>query len=164
VLPHRHTKYHFTLKIWGKEMVWCFQICSWLLQRIQKIGHKLWPWWWKMLSNIAKAKCEANKQCLCTSNRKCQVYTRTLRWPATDVIAITLIRKSKGKGKGRVALVSFFDLGTRWRWVVSFRLRPLCPQGKSPWYPLDMRLGGPQSRSGRGSEEKNPQPPPGIEP
>jgi hypothetical protein len=28
------------------------------------------------------------------------------------------------------------------------------PQGKSPWYPLDGRLGGPQSRSGRGGEEK----------
>jgi hypothetical protein len=38
------------------------------------------------------------------------------------------------------------------------------PQGKWPWYPLDRRLGGPQSRSGRGSEEKNSQAPPGIEP
>jgi hypothetical protein len=38
------------------------------------------------------------------------------------------------------------------------------PQGKSPWYPLDRRLGGPQSRSGRGGEEKNSHPPPGIEP
>jgi len=27
------------------------------------------------------------------------------------------------------------------------------PQGKSPWYPLDGRLGGPQ-RSGCGGEEK----------
>jgi hypothetical protein len=38
------------------------------------------------------------------------------------------------------------------------------PQGKSPRYPLDRRLGGPQSRSGRGGEEKNSHPPPGIEP
>jgi hypothetical protein len=38
------------------------------------------------------------------------------------------------------------------------------PQGKSPWYPLDRRLGEPQSRSGRGGEEKNSQPPSGIEP
>jgi hypothetical protein len=38
------------------------------------------------------------------------------------------------------------------------------PQGKNPWYPLDRRLGGSQSRSGRGGEEKNSQPPPGIEP
>jgi len=31
------------------------------------------------------------------------------------------------------------------RWVVSFTPRPLYPQGKSPWYPLDRRLGDPQS-------------------
>jgi hypothetical protein len=46
----------------------------------------------------------------------------------------------------------------------SFMPRPLYPQGKSPWYPFDRRLGGHQSRSGRGGEEKNFQPPPGIEP
>jgi hypothetical protein len=56
------------------------------------------------------------------------------------------------------------DLGTRRRRVVSFTLRPLYPQGKCPWYPLDKRLGGLQSRSGRGGEEKNSQPLPGIEP
>jgi hypothetical protein len=49
-----------------------------------------------------------------------------------------------------------FNLATRWMWVVSFTPRPLYPQGKSPWYPLDRRLGGSQSRSGHGSEEKNP--------
>jgi hypothetical protein len=38
------------------------------------------------------------------------------------------------------------------------------PQGRSPWYPLDRRLGGPQSRSGHGGEEKNSQSLPGIEP
>jgi len=27
--------------------------------------------------------------------------------------------------------------------VVSFTPWPLCPQGKSPWYPLDRRLVGP---------------------
>jgi hypothetical protein len=49
------------------------------------------------------------------------------------------------------------DLGSRWRWVVSFTPRPFYPQEKSPWYPLDRRLGGPQMRSGRGGEEKNSQ-------
>jgi hypothetical protein len=34
----------------------------------------------------------------------------------------------------------------------------------NPWYPLDRRLGGPQSRSGRGGEEKNSHPLPGLEP
>jgi len=38
------------------------------------------------------------------------------------------------------------------------------PQGKSPKYPLGRRLGGPQSHSGRVGEEKNSQPPPGMEP
>jgi hypothetical protein len=48
--------------------------------------------------------------------------------------------------------------------VVSYTPRPLYPQGKSPCYPLYRRQGGPLSRSGRGGEEKNSQPPPGIEP
>jgi hypothetical protein len=48
--------------------------------------------------------------------------------------------------------------------VVSCTTWPLYPQGKSPWYPLDSRLGGPQSRSGHSGEEENSQPPLGIEP
>jgi hypothetical protein len=39
----------------------------------------------------------------------------------------------------------------------------LPPGGKSPWYPLDRRLGEPQCRYGRGGEEKS-LPLPGIEP
>jgi hypothetical protein len=38
--------------------------------------------------------------------------------------------------------------------VVNFTPRPHYPRGKSPRYPLDRRLGGPQSRSGRFGEEK----------
>jgi hypothetical protein len=38
------------------------------------------------------------------------------------------------------------------------------PPGKELLVPLDRRLGGPQSRYGRGGEEKNSQPLPGIEP
>jgi hypothetical protein len=45
--------------------------------------------------------------------------------------------------------------------VVSFTHRPLYPQEKSHQYPLDRRLGGPQSRSGSGGEEKNSQSLPG---
>jgi hypothetical protein len=56
------------------------------------------------------------------------------------------------------------DLGTRWRWVVSFKPQPIYPQGKSPWYPLNSRLGGLQSRSGHGGKEKNSQLLPGLEP
>jgi hypothetical protein len=56
------------------------------------------------------------------------------------------------------------NLGTRWRWVVSFTPRPFYPRWKKSWYLFDMRLGVPQSRSGRGGEEKKSQPLPGIEP
>jgi hypothetical protein len=38
------------------------------------------------------------------------------------------------------------------------------PRKRAPRTHLDRRLGGPQSRSGRGCEEKSSQPPPGIEP
>jgi hypothetical protein len=55
------------------------------------------------------------------------------------------------------------ELGNRWRWVVSFTPQPLYPQGMSPWYPFDRRLGEPQSRSGRGGGEKNSQPVLGLE-
>jgi hypothetical protein len=60
-----------------------------------------------------------------------------------------------------VCLHSFFDLGTGWRWVVGFTPRPLYPRRGGP---LDGRLGGPQSCSGHGGEERGSQPPPGIEP
>jgi hypothetical protein len=50
----------------------------------------------------------------------------------------------------------FLDLGTSWRWVVNFTPRPLYPRGKSPRYPMDRRLGGPQSRSGRFGENSWP--------
>jgi hypothetical protein len=49
---------------------------------------------------------------------------------------------------------------------VSGQLHPTAalPPGKEPSYLLDRRLGGLQSRSGRGGDEKNSQSPPGIEP
>jgi hypothetical protein len=49
----------------------------------------------------------------------------------------------------------FLDLGTTWRWADSVTPRPLYPRGKSPRYPLDRRLGEPQSRSGRRGEENS---------
>jgi hypothetical protein len=48
---------------------------------------------------------------------------------------------------------TILDLGTGWRWVVSFTTQPLYFQGKSPRYPLDRRLG----------EEKNLFPLPATE-
>jgi hypothetical protein len=46
-------------------------------------------------------------------------------------------------------IYSSLDLSTSWRWVVSFKNLPLYSRGKSPQYPLDRRLGGPQTLSGR---------------
>jgi hypothetical protein len=40
--------------------------------------------------------------------------------------------------------VQLLDLGTRW-WVASFKPRPLYPQGKSPWNPLDRGWVGPRT-------------------
>jgi hypothetical protein len=57
-------------------------------------------------------------------------------------------------GSGCIA-PRILDFGTTRRWVVSFVPRPLYPRGKIAPYPLDRRLGGPQSRSGHGGEEKN---------
>jgi hypothetical protein len=48
--------------------------------------------------------------------------------------------------------------------VVSFTPQLLYPQKKSPWYPLDKRLGGPQNWSGCGGKEKNSQLLPGLKP
>jgi hypothetical protein len=65
-------------------------------------------------------------------------------------------------GSGGIApvfLTSALDGG-----MVRITHRSLCFQVKSTWYPLNRRLGGPQSRSGRGDEEKNSQLPPEIEP
>jgi hypothetical protein len=50
---------------------------------------------------------------------------------------------------------TILDLGTRCKWVVSFTLLPLYSRGNRPRHPLDRKLGGPQSRSGRCEEDKN---------
>jgi hypothetical protein len=59
---------------------------------------------------------------------------------------------------------TILDLGTRWRWVVSFMPRSLYPRGNSHHFPLDTRLGGPQRRSGHCGEEKSVLSLSGIEP
>jgi hypothetical protein len=51
---------------------------------------------------------------------------------------------------GGIIAPRILNLGTRWRRMISFTARPLCPR-----YPLNRRLGGPQSRNERGGEEKN---------
>jgi hypothetical protein len=53
---------------------------------------------------------------------------------------------------GKVPRILIF--GTRWRWVVNFTTQPLCPRRKNRRHPLDMGLGGSQSRSERDGDEK----------
>jgi len=43
--------------------------------------------------------------------------------------------------EGEAAVI--FNLGTRWRWIVSFTFQS---QGKHPQYPLNGRLGGSQNQ------------------
>jgi hypothetical protein len=57
---------------------------------------------------------------------------------------------------------TILNIGTRWRGVVSFMPLLLYLKGMSLHYPLDRRLGGPQSQSGCCGEEKNLLPFPGI--
>jgi hypothetical protein len=56
------------------------------------------------------------------------------------------------------------DLGTNGGEWSALRLCRFTLRERTPWYPLDRRLGVPQSRPGRGGEKENPQPPPGVEP
>jgi len=48
-------------------------------------------------------------------------------------------------GSGGVA--PHINLGTRWKWLVSFMSQPLYSQGKNSKYPLDRRLDWPQTLS-----------------
>jgi hypothetical protein len=57
---------------------------------------------------------------------------------------------------------TILNLGTRWRWAVSFTPLLLYLRGNNPWYPFHRKLGGPHSRSGRYGEEKNLRPSPEI--
>jgi hypothetical protein len=88
-----------------------------------------------------------------------------MRWQnraEQDLTAVPMFRElcvPKGKGEGVCVFFTehhaimvyggggiaprILDLGTRWKWVVSFTPRPLYPQGKSSWYSLDRRLDGP---------------------
>jgi hypothetical protein len=50
---------------------------------------------------------------------------------------------------------SILDLGSWWRWVMSFTPLPLYPHGKCLWYALGRRPNGLQSRSGYCGEKKN---------
>jgi hypothetical protein len=64
-----------------------------------------------------------------------------------------LIKHHAMKTYGGIDAVHIVNPGTRWRWVVRFTPPPLYPQGKSPRYPSDGGIGGPQNQFGRGGEK-----------
>jgi hypothetical protein len=55
----------------------------------------------------------------------------------------------------REAASRVMNLGTRWRWVVSFEPPDALTPGNEPPVPIDMRLGGPHSLYGGCREEKS---------
>jgi hypothetical protein len=89
-----------------------------------------------------------------------------VKWKVKYISPCALIKNHAAKAYWVSGCIvpRIFDLDTRWRWVVSFTPRLLYPQGMSPLYPLDTRLGGPQIRSRHGGEEKILIPCRGLEP
>jgi hypothetical protein len=68
----------------------------------------------------------------------------TVNWMGVKIkLSLCLTKHHAMKTYWRSGCIAprILDIGSRWRWVVSFTPRPLYPQGKSPWYPLDGRLG-----------------------
>jgi len=63
-------------------------------------------------------------------------------------VRFALEQATKAQREVEVRLYSFFNLGTRWGWVVNATLRPHFTPRKEARYFLYRRLGGPQGRSG----------------
>jgi hypothetical protein len=104
--------------------------------------------------------------CLLKRGKELSCYNFVMKVKVKFSLCFLFWRSTRHKGvlgSGGIA-PCILDLGTRWRWVVSFTTQSLYSQGKGPWCPLDRSLSGPQSQSGRGGEEKNSQPRPGLEP
>jgi len=92
-----------------------------------------------------------------------RLYSQYCYWVKVNVKLSVCFFKTKHhpmkaywRSGGRASRI--IDLDTRCKWVVSFTLRPLYRQGKSPRYPLDRRLAGSHTLFGRGGEEINSQP------
>ena len=69
----------------------------------------------------------------------------------------------KGCGGSRDIIPLILDLGTRWRWVVKFTPRPLCPPKQTPVSHWTGGWIGPRAGLGDFGEEKNLLPLPDFE-
>jgi hypothetical protein len=70
-------------------------------------------------------------------------------------VKLALEQAMKAQKGEDVLIYSFFNLGTRWGWVVN--VTPRFMPGKETRYSLNRRFGGPQGRSGRVSKTSPPQ-------
>jgi hypothetical protein len=53
------------------------------------------------------------------------------------------------------AKFTIINLGTTWKWIISFTPRPVYPREKSEWYPLKRKLRGLRNQSGHFAERKS---------
>jgi hypothetical protein len=101
----------------------------------------------------------------------CQPYAPASLYPQEDLLILSCCWKDKVNVNLSLCLTSwalrhegvlgsgcidpcFPDLGTIWKWVVSFTPLPPYSRGKSPRYALNRRLGWPQRRSRRYGQVK----------
>jgi hypothetical protein len=75
-------------------------------------------------------------------NFTCSIYARTYTGRGMTHHSTVLHHEDVWRSAGIAPRI--LNLGTRWTWVVRSTPRPLYPQRKCPFYPLNRRLGGPQ--------------------
>ena len=72
----------------------------------------------------------------------------------TSILSLCAHIEGMWESRGMVPVI--LDIDTRLRSVASFTLRPPFYQENNSWYPMNMRLGGPQIPSGKFRIEKKP--------
>jgi hypothetical protein len=79
-------------------------------------------------------------------------------------VKMSRYRHADDRGERKYISYSFLTLALDGVRSQRHALAALYPRGKNPWYPLDMRLYRPQSRSGYRGQGKNLLPRPGFKP
>jgi hypothetical protein len=76
-------------------------------------------------------------------------FRKALIWNVMKIHPVkTELFHADGRINGQTDVTNFLNVGAIWGWWITSRLGRFAP-GKEPRYPLYMRLGGPQGRSGR---------------
>jgi hypothetical protein len=124
---------------------------SWDVKNMLNIMEELSSELWNFYQRCFAVYTPTNGWISVSINKQMLVYTAFVTWLRWYI-------------KAEIYSSTILDLGTRWRWMVSFRSWLLYPRGKNPQYSLDRRLCGPQSWSGCCGVERNFLPLPRIEP